>query len=297
MIQDVVDALGDVRLQQLRASDLKAFYLALAHKRGLSQRTMAKYHAMLHSALKDAENDDLIAANPARKVTGKPKVTSRYSETMTLLTIEQIQAVMRAAKDDAQSAALMAVFLDAGLRKNEAAGLRWQDVDLDAARIRVTRQLVVIGPEPVFGPPKGGRDRVVDLDSDTVKLLAAHRKAQAVLKLANRLHYRDLGLVFAKEERDRKRKHDVLGMPLATNNLGARWLDPLLTKAGCPHIRVHDLRHCCAAMLIANGEPLKAVADRLGHKDTTVTSQVYEHLFPGAQKEVARRLGAVIHGR
>jgi integrase len=296
IIHDIVGEIGFVRLQQLRASDLKALYEKLAKERELSQRTLAKYHAMLSSALADAAADDLIVVNPCSKMkrNARPKSTKRYSETITLLDLDQIKTLLLTADGEGhQTAALAHLLVKGGLRKNEAAGTQWKDIDFASGTLTITRQLVVIGPEPVFGPPKSGKDRVIDLDDETLQRLSAHKKGQAELKLANRLHYHDIGLVFAKESRSNT---DKLGMPLGTNNLGYRWLDPLLTKAGLPHVRVHDLRHCCAALMIFNGESLQTISERLGHKDMTVTATVYAHLLKGMQREAANRLGAALHG-
>jgi integrase len=98
--------------------------------------------------------------NPCSKMkrNARPKSTKRYSETITLLDLDQIKTLLRMADAEGhQSAALTHVLVKAGLRKNEAGGMQWKDIDFTAGTLTITRQLVVIGPEPIFGPPKSGK--------------------------------------------------------------------------------------------------------------------------------------------
>ena len=64
-----------------------------------------------------------------------------------------------------------------------------------------------------------------------------------------------------------------------------RYLDPILTKAGLPHFRVHDLRHFCASLLLAQGVPLKVVSDILGRTQISITADLYTHVLPAVRKE------------
>ena len=89
--------------------------------------------------------------------------------------------------------------LDTGARKSELGGLRWSDVDLDAATITIAQQITGTGPEPTFGPTKTGRTRAVSIGAETVALLRDHKSRQAEIKMRNRKVYSDFGLVFAKE--------------------------------------------------------------------------------------------------
>jgi integrase len=124
-----------------------------------------------------------------------------------------------------------ALALDTGMRKGELCGLRWTDVDLEAAKGRIVQQLTRPGPEPMFGPTKTGRARTVSLALETVELLRAHEKRQAEVKMANRTAYHDFGLVFAKQWTDVRRRGDTLGQPLQSNNLGQREFSKLIKAA------------------------------------------------------------------
>jgi integrase len=75
-----------------------------------------------------------------------------------------------------------------------------------------------------------------------------------------------------------------IGTPIDLRHV-KRHLDPLLTKAGLPHFRVHDLRHSCASLLLAQEVPLKVVSDLLGHTQISITADLYTHVLPGVRKE------------
>jgi len=119
---------------------------------------------------------------------------------------------------------------------------------------------------PVFGPTKTGRPRTISLSSAIIALLRTHRQHQRELRMANRPHYHDHDLVFAKEWSDLQRRTDCLGEPLQINNLGQREYATLIKAAEVKPIKFHGLRHTCATLLLKAGTPVHVVSERLGHK-------------------------------
>ncbi len=128
-------------------------------------------------------------------------------------------------------------------------------------------------------------------------LLRRHKAHQAQLKLKNRQHYHDQGLVFAKEWGDLQRRHNTLGDPLQMNNLGQRDYARLIKAAGVRPIKFHGLRHTCATLMLQAGVPVKVVQERLGHKRIEITLGIYAHALPSMQEEAAARLGMLLHGQ
>src|SRR6185295_1703858 len=143
------------------------------------------------------------------------------------------------------------------------------DVDLTAGTVTVERQLVSGGVKPKFGPTKTGQTRITAINDETAKLLKAHKRQQAALKMANRTAYHDHGLVFAKEWGQAFTRKDHLGEPLQSNNLGELMLDPLIKGAKVKRITVHGLRHTAATLILLAKIPVHVVAARLGHADVT----------------------------
>jgi integrase len=292
----LMPGLGHYRLQELRSIHIEAF---LATKTTLAPATLEKIFTVLSSALKAAVNNRLVARNEAAFIANKPRGPEQSAADRNCWTAQEAAsflAVARAA--GSQPAALWALALDSGMRKSELAGLFWIDLDLVGGRVQVRRQLLSGGAEPVFIPTKGKRSRTIEIAAETVDLLKAHKAHQATLKMRYRDAYRDVGLVFAKEPSEAgRRAADVLGTPLAVNNLGEREFAGLVTAAGVSKISIHGLRHTCATLLLAAGVPWHVVQRRLGHNDASTTLDVYSHVLPDQQRDAARRLAALLHGK
>jgi integrase len=216
-------AFGLMPLQQLKSLDLETHYKKVAEN-GLAQASVQQHHIILHSCLQAAVLDGLVVRNVAKLVKGKPKAPEGQPDAHThCWDSHEAKRFLAAAKEAGpQPAAFYATALDSGARKAELCGLPWSDVDFKAVTITIRQQLVKPGPEPLFGLPKNGQPRVIDLSPETMVLLRKHHAHQAELKMANRLHYHDHGLVFAKEWPDLRRQRDTLGDPLQMNNLGQR---------------------------------------------------------------------------
>src|SRR5262249_46012437 len=132
--------LASIRLQELKSTDLKHFYTQLK----VSQSTQAKYHAILHSALKAATLEGLVYRNVAALVLGKPQARMQHEDIRSQgWTAEEARAFLVTARaTGSQPAAFYTLALETGMRKAELCGLQWSDVDLDAAKVQVVRQLV-----------------------------------------------------------------------------------------------------------------------------------------------------------
>jgi integrase len=266
----------------------------------LSGATLAQHHAILTGALKAAVAASLVTRNVAAQVIGKPQARRDHDRDVKPNCWEADEARRLLAAANAagpQPAPLFALALDTGARKNELCGLQWSDLDAEKGRITVMRQLTQTGREPAFGPVKNGTPRTIDLATETLELLMTHKRAQAELKMRNRVAYHDHGLMFAKEWGDLHGREDSLGLPLQSNNLGQREFARLITAAGVRRISIHGLRHTSATLLLKAGVAPHIVQQRLGHKKISTTLEIYAHALPSMQQDAARRLGALLHGR
>lgn len=282
-------------LQQIRPSHVEQYYASI----DASASTLTLHHTILQQALRKAMRDRLITRNAAADVDAKPTRRRDKGEDARVhcWTVDEARRFLKAAKDaGTQPAAFYALALDSGARKGELCGLRWSDVDLDAGTIRLVQQLLKPGAAPVFGPLKAGRPRTITLATETVRLVAVHKRQQAALKMANRQHYHDHGLVFAKEYADLQRQGDMLGCPIQMNTLGQREYAKLVKQADVRRIKFHGLRHTCATLLLQAGEPVHVVSERLGHSKVTMTLEVYASVLPNMQQRAATTIGAVLHG-
>lgn len=275
--------LGGRRLRDLTPLDVQALYTSML-ERGLSPRTVRYTHAVLSSALKQAVRWGMLARNVAELV-DLPRQERRE---MRALSPEEAGRFLDAAKGD-RWGVLFAFALTTGMRPGEYLALRWADVDLKAGTATVRQALVRTKGEWRFEEPKTAKSRrTVPLPASTSKALALHRVQQAEARLRAGAEWCDLGLVFAGED----------GQPLDERNLVRRHFKPILQAAGLPgDLRLYDLRHTCATLLLAAGVNPKIVAERLGHASVTITLDTYSHVLPTLQRDATDRLEAILYGR
>jgi integrase len=171
--------------------------------------------------------------------------------------------------------ALYSVALALGLRRGEALGLRWEDVDLEAGTLRVQVALQRRKDSKTLVEPKTEQSRrTLPLPSVLVVALKAHRTRQLEERLAAGPKWRDHGLVFPS----------TVGTPMEPRNL-TRQFKAVLQRAGLPDIRFHDLRHTAASLLVAQGVHPRVVMEILGHSQISLTMNTYTHVLPEAQRE------------
>lgn len=129
-----------------------------------------------------------------------------------------------------------------------------------------------------------------------MKLLLAHKREQAEVKLRNRLHWTDThSLMFAQQWELQSSSKSMLGAPLTASRVD-RQLKNLCEKSGVKRISMHGLRHTSATLALSAGVPSKVVQSRLGHKSINVTLDIYGHVLPSMQQDAASKIGKLIHG-
>jgi integrase len=273
-------------------SHVGAYYATLL--KTLSPGTVRVYHSVLHLALRAAVRDRLVTRNVAADCDTKPKAPKdRSADARThCWTVDEARAFLQAADDAGpQPSAFYALALDTGARLRELGGLTWSDVNLDTGLVTFARQLSAgATATPTYGPTKTGRTRKVFVTPETLTRLKAHRSHQATVKMQHRTRYQDFGLVFAKEHRHVRRGKDSLGQPLQLNNIGEREFGGLIKAAKVRRIKFHGLRHTSATLALAHGEPVRDVAERLGHARASLTLDIYAHATEGKTPDTLRRV-------
>ncbi|MFF0524082.1 tyrosine-type recombinase/integrase [Actinomadura nitritigenes] len=171
-----------------------------------------------------------------------------------------------------------------GLRRGEACGLRWADVDLDAGVIRVRWQITQIGSTTHQGRPKSeAGERQVTLDKHTIKELTAHRAHQNHERLAAGSAWIDSGFVFTDDAGGALQPEYVLNQ-----------FQLMAMEAGLPPVRLHDLRHGAATILLRAGHDLKVVQETLGLSSITIASDTYTSVLPDLARQSAEDAAALL---
>lgn len=269
--------LGAVPLQALRPLDLEELYASLLREGrrsggGLAPKTVRNVHIALRRSLADAHRFGLVPRNVATLV--KPPVPVRAE--LSTWTAGEVRRFLDAVADDRLMPAYR-LLASTGMRRGEALGLRWSDVDLSEARLVVNRSLTAVDEALVWSPPKTSRSRrSLSLDPETVAILRAHRTRQAEEKLAAGPAWVDQDLVFCNE----------LGRPLHPNRF-TRAFAAAVRRSGARPIRLHDLRHTWATLALQASVHPKVVSERLGHATTSITLDIYSHVQPELDAQAA----------
>jgi integrase len=236
----------------------------------LSPSSIRHILRVLRGALQDAVDEELLSRNVARlvqvRVTDERKVRA--------FTRPEARRFLKAAEDH-RLYTLWAVALSMGLRRGEALGLRWQEVDLESGRITINRALHRVDGELKLDNVKTeGSAGVLPLPGPLVAILASHRRRQLKERWAAGSSWRDTGLVFTT----------AVGGPIEPRNVN-RMFRSLCKAAGVPQLRVHDLRHSCATLLFTMGVEPATVQKILRHSSITVTTQTYVEVIEGVQRD------------
>jgi len=319
--------LGHIRLAKLGPRDV-ASWIQRRQAKGTGVRTLQYARSVLRAALNQALRWEIVSRNAAA-LADPPRHRAREIDP---LTPAQAQTLLRAVAGH-RLEALITVALALGLRRGEALGLRWDAVDLeagvlsvrhtldrtggdaaarrrlqaerrrliaerDAAKSRAEvrrlsaaladtqRQLKAAKTSLQVAEPKSKRSRrTITLPALAVAALRSHRTRQLEERLIAGSRWQDSGMVFTT----------TIGTPLGTHSLH-RTFKTILRNAGLPNIRLHDLRHTAATLLLAQGVDPRTIMETLGHSQISLTLNTYAHVVPALQREAAAKMDEILSG-
>jgi integrase len=300
----LVPYLGGIPLAALTAGDVQAMFTAITRDetalgRPVSAATLHRIHATLRAALNGAVRVGLIGVNPGRypelpkAARPRPQVwtaalTERWQHegwrpAVGVRTVGQTAEFLRQVRGHRLYALFHLVALR-GLRRGEAAGLKWGDLGLDAGTLTVTGQLQQLGGRMVAGPPKSdaGR-RVIALDKTTIAALREHRLRQQAERSAAGTQWTQTGYVFTTKT----------GEPFGPDRM-TRLFRTLVDGSGLPPVTLHGLRHGAATLALAAGTDLKVVQDQLGHSTIVLTADTYPSVLPETARAAAEHTAALL---
>ncbi len=292
---------GKVPIEELSTADIEKAYAKL-RKQGLSASGLHKLHQKLSQILKQATREEVIPKNPCDLIDDvrRPAPKERHS-----LTADQAVQLAHDLKASARDGRIVAVWLAlaTGMRRGEALGLLWENVDLPHECLHIEKQLDSKGNRR--DPKSRSSRRTLSIDAGTVAFLAEWRQMQSALFL-------DGGPVPEK-------------MPVCTNEHGdfldpdvfGRWRRQFFADHGLGHFtRVeeytdrhgmkrrrfsgyegfsfHELRHTQATLLIGSGADIKTVQNRLGHASASLTMDIYAHAIERNDKAAADTIGSLL---
>lgn len=258
----------------------------------LGPNTVRKVHTMLVSMFSHAIDEGLIRSNPAQSKAAnppKPRDVESAKPEIDPWTVEELRVFEEwtATRPDDLTALWMLAF-HTGLRRGELVALKWGDLDLRQRKLSIRRAGVIDQtqhPQRLeVKKPKNGKSRVVDLDDATIRFLTKWRTQLASLNLM--YTSRDAWMFPSLRT----------GEMRSPNNLTRRWnqvMRAMFSDLGenAPHrIKLHDIRHTHATLLLQAQVHPKVVQERLGHSSIMITLNLYSHVMPTVQKEAVAAL-------
>ena len=240
----------------------------------LNGNTVQHYHRMLSSVFTKAVQWGIVEDNPVKRAE-PPK-----GEAVEVSYLEEADAArLLAALHDVppQYSAMVQLGLFTGMRRGEICGLRWSDIDFNASTISVNRTVEYIPHEGlIFTAPKTkASNRTFKVGANCMDMLREYQLYQK----AERLRVGSMWARTVQVENGKTVQNDLLftswdGTPFDLERL-TTWFPHFLRAHDLPAVHFHSLRHTYASLMIAAHVPITTVSGRLGHAQTTTTTDIY----------------------
>ncbi len=277
----------NLTLSEVKPQHIQMLYDEILRE-GCVANTVIHYHAVIRKALAYAVKMQYIPTNPADLVT-RPKKNRHIAK---YYTKEETVALLEMAKDDPiYIPILLAAYY--GLRRSEVLGMRWSAVDFEKKTLTVNHKVaqtredgeLVVYAEDKLKTKSSYRTLplILFVEGELLKLKQRQEERQRVFKKSYSKEYLDYICVNEKGELFRPN--------YITEHF--RWF---LGKHGLKAICFHELRHSCASMLLAEGVPMKAIQEWLGHSNFSTTADIYSHIDFSAKLQSAEAIGKALSG-
>ncbi len=284
----LIPALGSLPVLALRPEHIQRYYAKALDsgrrdgKGGLSMLTVHKHHRVLYEALKYGVKHGILVRNVAEAV-DPPRGRSKK---LAVVGPNDVQLILDASKETLYQALFFTIAYT-GLRRGEALGLRWCDINLERSVLSVVQTLQQLrSGEYIFREPKSKHSRRQTALSPSLAIaLWEYRLKQEHARKTLGKPLVPMDLVFSHPD----------GKPFRPNSV-TRAFQTIAQSIGLKGIRLHDLRHAHATILLQQGVHPKIVQERLGHSSISTTLDIYSHLLPGMDEAAARRFEEGLQG-
>jgi len=281
----LIPSLGKVILTDLQPQHIQSYYAEKLKKGrtdgkgGLSARSVVYHHRILSKALNYAVKMGVVVRNVADVI--QPPRVQRV--TMNTLSPEEVTRFLDAARET-DYYVYFATLLYTGLRRGELLALRWRNLDLDSETLTVVETAYKLsnGEYRIKEPKTPQSRRNVTLPISLVELFKIYRADQELLRIQLDVALNTDDFVFIRPD----------GSPINPNAVTLAFRR-ITKRAGLKDIRIHDLRHTHATLMLKAGIHPKVVSERLGHANIGITLDIYSHVLPGLQEAAAEKFDKI----
>jgi integrase len=269
----VYPTLGDKPIDQIKRGEIRNLLLKI-HKKGLSRSMICLVRDVISGPMAYAVDEEILQANPVSGILRRLKLEREKKLNVEPMTFEEVDLFLRTCKKYLRE--YYEFFLCAfrtGMRLGELLGLHWGDVDWNGKFIKVQRSF----KRGRIDKTKTGKDRRVDMSDQLIIALSdllTKRKQEALKEGRGE----PIEIIFHKKEN--------YIFQNSIRNIFKR----ILKKAKIRNMRLHDIRHTYASLLLSNGESPAYVKEQLGHSSIEITVDIYGHLLPSSNREAVNRL-------
>ena len=266
----VYPEIGNYKISEISSAQLIAL-LRKKQESGLSHSSMIGLYTVLNLIFKSAYKIDMIDRNPMDKV-DRPRQTKEKlkSDSVEAYTAEEICYIINCLENESlRWRTFVRLLIDSGMRRGEANGLRWNNVNFSEGTVTICENLCYTKEQGVYvTTPKSGKARTIDIDPEVMDLLRELRASQSIID--------PLGYVFTQDN----------SLEPMHPTSPTHYFKQFEKKYKIEHFHPHKLRHSFASIALTNNADLISVSKKLGHANPAITSKVYAHSNPEAIKRV-----------
>ncbi|WP_416175942.1 tyrosine-type recombinase/integrase [Clostridium sp.] len=288
-------AIGHINIVEIQPIHIEKMLLDIKKENTIGSSTLQAIYTITNTIMNRALKLKLIRDNPCKYIE-RPKRTHFKPD---ILDVEEIPKLYSALNlndmYDYMFHIALRMTLELGLRRGELGGLEWKNVSFKENTITIENNLIYTNGHVYMVTPKTDEsNRDIYISDKTLSLLKELHKKQA----KNKLKYGEFYTA--------KNIFDARGYDLVMVWQDGKYIHPMyylnklkkvLKKAGInKKIRFHDLRHTNATLLLQEGNDLKVVQERLGHKDISTTANIYSHVNKKMQKRATDSISKLIDG-
>lgn len=274
----LIDGLGSYKLQDLKPTIINK-YFKNKKDQGLSNNTIRKHYDLLKDALKHAVNEDKILKNPLDRI----EPIKEQKNEMNFYSVEQLKTLFSLVENNRMEIVVKLAGM-LGLRREEIAGLKWDNIDLENKKITVAEARTQAGKNTIAkGTKNRSSHRTLHAPDEIITLLKKIKENQNKQKALLGEAYKDEGYIMVWEN----------GEPYRPNYLSDLF-KKIIDDNKLPPLRLHDLRHSFASIANELGINLFDISKALGHSQVGTTSQIYTHMFDATHKKAISKIADVI---
>ena len=261
---------------------LNKIFSKVDDKQCLSNQTILHYHRLISSILEKAVKWQVIFSNPCHRVEA-PKPEKK--EALYWDEVQASKALTYLKSEPLKYQAMITLLLYSGMRRGELCGLEWSNIDFEKGIVNINKTSQYLKDKGIFDDKTKTYSsvRVTKIPPEAIDIIRMYRREQIELRLKLGDRWVESNKVFTQWD----------GRPIYPGSI-TQWFRKFIKRYDLPPITLHGLRHTNATLLIAGGTDIRTVAARLGHSNTSTTTNIYAHAIQSADERASELLGNLL---